>query len=71
MKTAIVFYFNENEAPTGCKLACDTDQQEKKLQDIARRMMLAVIQRDNNGETAETGPHYCTCGGKCRGQRAC
>ena len=63
MKTAIVFYFNENGAPTGCKLACDTDQQEKKLQDIARRMKLAVIQP----ETAETGPHVCACGGKCRG----
>ena len=58
MKTAIVFYFNENGAPTGCKLACDTDQQEKKLQEMARRMMLAAIE----------GPHVCRCGGKCRGQ---
>ena len=55
MKTAIVFYFNENGDPIGHKVACDTNQQEKQLQGIARRMMLAVIE----------GPHVCKCGGKC------
>ena len=61
MKTAIVFYF-ENGAPVDCRVACDTDQQEKQLQETARRMMQAAIQRETTG----TGAHVCKCGGKCR-----
>ena len=62
MKPAIVFYFNENGAPAGYKLDCDTDQQEKKLKETAGRMMLAIIQ-------PETAQHVCVCGVKCQKNR--
>lgn len=57
MNNAIIIYFDEAGTPLGCKVTCDTDQQEKQLREIARHMMQAAIE----------GPHVCRCGGRCKG----
>ena len=39
----IIFSFSESGAPTGRVIVADTEQHEKKLKDIARRMLLAAL----------------------------